>query len=109
MISTHAISEVDDTFTSANHASESFRNHIIFKLPSMSPGELIGVDSPTPIVTAVKASTDVEVQAALGSSTDDTTTTGAPVEKVRICLFSSPAGDQASRWAVCRSTPWVTK
>jgi hypothetical protein len=64
----------------------------------MSPGEPIGVEPPTPIVTAMKASTDVEVQAALGSSTDDTTTAGAPVEKVCICLFSSPAGDQESRW-----------
>jgi hypothetical protein len=64
----------------------------------MSPGEPIDVEPPTPIVTATKASTDVEVQAALGSSTDGTTTTGAPVEKVCICLFSPPAGDQESRW-----------
>ncbi|KAN0132987.1 Amino acid permease domain containing protein [Lactarius tabidus] len=48
----------------------------------MSPGEPIGVEPPTSIVTATKASTDVEVQAALDSSTDDTTTAGAPVEKV---------------------------
>ena len=64
----------------------------------MSPGEPISVEPLTPIATAVKASRDVEVQAALGSSTDDSTTTGAPLEKVCICLFSTPAGDQASHW-----------
>ena len=64
----------------------------------MSPGGPISVEPLTPIATAVKASRDIEVQAALGSSTNDTTTTGAPVEKVCIRLFSSPAGDQASRW-----------
>ena len=91
----------------------------------MSPGEPVDVEPPTPIVTAVKASTDVEVQSALGSSTDDTTTTGAPVEKVCIFLFFSPAGDRESRWlsigqplgsrsntAICgdaesRTTTWV--
>ena len=79
-----------------NHIS--FRNRIIIQLPSMSPGEPISVEPLTPIATAGKASRDVEVQAALTSSTDDTTTTGAPVEKVCIYLFSTPAGDQASRW-----------
>ncbi|SRR6266702_397740 len=73
------------------HAS--FRN-IIFQLPSMSPG-----DAPTPNVTAVKASIGVEIQPALDSSTDDTTTTGAPVEKVCICLFYPLAGNRVSRWS----------
>ena len=65
----------------------------------MSPGELVGVEPPTLIVTTVKASTDAEVQSALGSSTDDITTTGAPVEKVCIYLFFSPAGDRECRWS----------
>ncbi|KAH9003017.1 amino acid transporter [Lactarius hatsudake] len=44
----------------------------------MSPGNAL-----TPSVTAVKPSTDVEIQPALdSSSTDDTKTPGAPVEKV---------------------------